>query len=54
MWDNFGKKFKADHLEVHWAVLSKEKTDDYEFDLLGDYIKEYLDTPPLNISRLRK
>ena len=54
MWDNFSKKFKTDHLEVHWAVLSKEETDDYAFDLLGDYIKAYLDTPPLNISRLRK
>lgn len=53
-WDDFDKKFKPQQLEVHWATVSKDEIDDYEFALLGDYIEAYLDTPPLNISRGRK
>ena len=54
IWDDFDRKFKPEHLEVRWAVLSENEIDDYEFALLGDYIKAYLDIPPLNISRRRK
>lgn len=54
MWDNFGKKFKPDQLEVHWANAPKDEIGDYEFDLISDYVKNYIDTPPLNITRGRK
>jgi hypothetical protein len=54
MWDDFERKFKPEQIEVRWAVTSKDEIDDYEFALLGDYIQAYLDTPPLNISRVRK
>ena len=54
MWDNFRRKFKPDQLEVHWANVTKDETLDYEADLMGDYIKKFIDTPPLNITRGRK
>lgn len=53
MFDEFDKKFKPEQLEVRWAELPEEEIDDCEWLLISDYIKAYLDTPPLNISRKR-
>ena len=54
MFDEFDKKFKPKELEVQWGEVPKDEIDDHEYVLMGEYIKAYLDNPPLNISRGRK
>ncbi len=51
---NFERKIKLEHLEVRWAKLSNEELDKTEAALLEDYIKKFLDKPPLNLIVKRK
>jgi hypothetical protein len=47
---NFRRKFKPEQLEIRWAVLPKGDHDGKEKELLNEYVRSYLDKPPLNIS----
>jgi len=47
---DFGKKFKLEQLEVQWVELPKSEIITIETILLLDYVSEYLDHPPLNIT----
>lgn len=49
---DFSRKFPIDCLEVRWAVV--DKPSEVERQLLEEYIKKYLDKPPLNLSVRRK
>lgn len=48
----FSRKFPASCLEVRWAIVSELSK--VEKELLEEYVRRYLDKPPLNLSIGRK
>jgi predicted GIY-YIG superfamily endonuclease len=51
---NFERKFKSENLEIRWSLLSKEELKNAESKLLEEYVKKFLDKPPLNLVIVRK
>lgn len=48
-------KLNAKNIRVYWKELgSEEEADSFETDLIQDYVMEYQDKPPLNISIKRQ
>lgn len=47
-------KLKIDNIKVCWKKLGNEEADDFETELIQDYVMTYQDKPPLNISIKRK
>jgi len=51
---NFERKFRPEQLQVRWALIPKEELQKAESHLLEEYVKKFLDKPPLNLSVKRK
>jgi len=47
---HYERKFPPEQLEVRWALLSKEQCPKVESKLLDEYVNNFLDKPPLNLS----
>lgn len=46
----FDKKIELNHLQVRWSQVPQNEIDDWEEELIANYVMRYLDKPPLNIN----